>query len=189
MFSLILGIVLFFGIHSISIIALEYREKFVAMNEKAYKAVYALVSFLGLYLIVTGYASLRENPNIVYFGVQSLRPLVSILMLFGFILFWAPYFPGKIKAITKNPQLIAVVLWAFSHLLVNGRIADLMLFGSFFVWAVIDLVSMKKRQQRVVTPLKASWVNDVIAIVIGSVVYGLFVKFLHASLIGIPLVS
>ncbi len=188
MLYLILGLVMFLGVHSISVIAPGYRETLVTKNEKAYKAVYALLSFLGLYLVVTGYGVLREDPNFIYSGSQSLRPLVSVLMLVGFILFWAPYFPGKIQALTKNPQLIAVVLWAFSHLLVNGSIADILLFGAFLVWAVIDLVSMNKRQQRVVSPLKASWVNDVIAIVIGAVVYALFVKFLHGSLIGVPLI-
>jgi uncharacterized membrane protein len=187
MFSLILGLVLFIGIHSISIIAPVYRETLVTKNEKAYKAVYALLSFLGLYFIVTGYGALRENPSIIYFGAQSLRPLVSILMLGGFILFLAPYFPGKIKAAAKNPQLLSVVLWAFSHLLVNGNLADILLFGSFLAWAIVDLISMKKRQQRVVSPLKASWVNDVIVIVVGTVFYVIFVIFLHSYLIGVPL--
>lgn len=189
MFSLLLGLVLFLGTHSISIIAPMYREKLVTKNEKAYKVVYALLSFLGLYLIVAGYGALREDPSFVYLGVQSLRPLVSILMLFGFILFFAPYFPGKIKAATKNPQLLSVVLWAFSHLLVNGNLADILLFGSFLVWAIVDLISMKKRQQRVVSPLKASWINDVIVVVVGVVVCAVFVMFLHGYLIGIPLIS
>lgn len=189
MFSLLLGLVLFLGIHSISIIAPVYREKLVTKNEKAYKAVYALLSFLGLYLIVAGHGSLRADPSFIYFGDQSLRPLVSILMLVGFILFLAPYFPGKIKAATKNPQLLSVVLWAFSHLLVNGNLADILLFGTFLVWAIVDLISMKKRQQRVVSPLKASWVNDVIVIVVGTVVCAIFAMFLHGYLIGIPLIS
>lgn len=189
MFSLLLGLVLFLGIHSISIIAPMYREKLVTINEKAYKVVYALLSLLGLYFIVAGYGSLRADPNFVYFGVQSLRPLVSILMLIGFILFFAPYFPGKIKAATKNPQLLSVVLWAFSHLLVNGNLADILLFGSFLVWAIVDLISMKKRQQRVVSPLKASWINDVIVVVVGVVVCAIFAMFLHGYLIGIPLMS
>ncbi|MDV6252945.1 NnrU family protein [Vibrio sp. EA2] len=187
MFSLILGLVLFLGVHSISIIAPVYRESLVAKNEKVYKAVYALLSFLGLYFIVTGYGELRENPSIIYFGTQSFKPLVSILMLGGFILFLAPYFPGKIKAAAKNPQLLSVVLWASSHLLVNGNLADILLFGSFLVWAIIDLISMKNRQQRVVSPLKASWINDVIVVVVGTAFYAIFVMFLHSYLIGIPL--
>ncbi|MCJ2376093.1 NnrU family protein [Vibrio sp. ZSDZ34] len=189
MFSLLLGLILFLGIHSISIIAPAYREKLVKKNEKAYKAVYSLLSFIGLYFIVTGHSSLRADPSLVYFGDQSLRPLVSILMLVGFILFFAPYFPGKIKSVTKNPQLLAVVLWALSHLLVNGNLADILLFGAFLVWAIADLISMRKRQQRVVSPLKATWVNDVIVIVIGTVVSAIFAMYLHGYLIGIPLMS
>ncbi len=187
MVSLITGLVLFFSTHSISIIAPGYREKFVKTNEKAYKAVYTVLSLIGLYLIVTGYAALKQNPSLIYVGFQSLRPVVSVLMLIGFILFWAPYLPGKIKSVTKNPQLLSVILWSFSHLLVNGNLADILLFGSFLVWAVIDLVSMKKRQQKFMSPLNASWVNDVIAIVIGTVVYVLFAKYLHAIFIGVPL--
>lgn len=187
MFNLIFGLILFLGVHSISILAPGYRETLVTKNEKAYKAVYALLSLLGLYFIVNGYADLREDPSIIYFGAQSLRPLVSILMLVGFILFFVPYFPGKIKAVTKNPQLLSVVLWAFSHLLVNGSLADILLFGSFLVWSIVDLISMKKRPQRVVSPLKASWVNDVIVIVAGAAIYAIFVRFLHGSLIGVPL--
>ena len=102
MFSLLLGLVLFLGIHSISIIAPLCREKLVSKNEKVYKAVYSLLSFLGIYLIVAGFGSLRADPSVIYVGDQSLRPLVYLFMLVGFILFFAPYFPGKIKAATKK---------------------------------------------------------------------------------------
>lgn len=189
MFNLVFGLVLFLGIHSISIIAPQYRNKLVANNEKLYKAVYALLAFLELYLIAIGYAALRMEPVVVHFGAQSLRTLVSLLMLVGFILFFAPYFPGKIKAVTKNPQLFAVILWSFSHLLVNGNLADILLFGSFGIWAVIDLISMRTRQPKVVSPLKASWINDVIVIVLGTAVCGIFAMYLHGYLIGMPLVS
>ncbi len=189
MFSLLLGLALFLGVHSISIIAPLYRDKVVSKNEKVYKAVYSLLSFLGIYLIAVGFGSVRAEPNVIYVGTHSLRPLVYLSMLVGFILLFAPYFPGKIKATTKNPQLLSVVLWAFSHLLVNGNLADILLFGSFLVWATVDLISMRKRQQRVVSPLKASWVNDVAVIVVGTVVCAIFAMFLHGYLIGIPLTS
>ncbi len=187
--SLLLGFALFFSTHSISIIAPKYRDKLVRKNEKGYKAVYTLLSLIGLYFIVTGYAALKQNPELIYVGVQSLKPLVSVLMLVGFILFWVPYLPGKIKSVTKNPQLLSVMLWSSSHLLVNGTFADILLFGSFLVWAVIDLISMKKRQQNFMSPLNASWVNDVIAIVIGTTVYFLFAKYLHGFFIGVPLMK
>ncbi len=189
MFSLILGLLLFFSAHSISIIAPDYRDKLVTKNEKNYKAVYTLLSLIGLFLIVIGYSALKTEPYVFYVGFQSLRPLVSILMLIGFILFWAPYLPGKIKSATKNPQLLSVVLWSFSHLLVNGNQADILLFGSFLVWAVLDLISMKKRQQKAVSSLTPSWVNDVLAIVIGTVIYVVFAKYLHSILIGVPLIT
>ncbi|MDR9829018.1 NnrU family protein [Vibrio sp. FNV 38] len=189
MFSLLLGLVLFLGIHSISIIAPLYREKCVIRNDKLYKAVYSLASFLGIYFIATGFSALRTDPSLIYIGNQSLRPLVYLVMLLAFILFFTPYFPGKIKQVTKNPQLLSVIFWAFAHLLVNGNLADILLFGSFLVWAIIDLFSMRNRQQRVVSPFKHSWVNDVIVIVLGTVVCGFFMMFLHGYLIGIPIVG
>ena len=102
-----------------------------------------------------------------------------------FILFLAPYFPGKISSATKHPQLIAVKLWAMSHLLVNGTVADLFLFGGFLAWAVVDRISMKKRAVRPVPGLPTSSKNDVIIIVLGLVLYAVFAVYLHQVLIGV----
>lgn len=182
---LLLGILLFFGIHSISIFALPLRDKLAAKSEYGWKALYAVISLVGIVLMAQGYAAAKLNPTLLYVTPNGLRHLSALLMLPVFILFLAPYFPGKITTVTKHPQLIAVKLWAVSHLLVNGMLADVLLFGAFLVWAVVDRVSLKKRVSRAVPGLKQSNVNDVIIIVIGLGFYILFVLYLHEMLIGV----
>ncbi len=183
--NLLLGIFLFFGIHSISIFALPLRNKFAAKSEYGWKAFYGVISIVGVVLIAQGYAALKLNPTLLYDTPNGLRHLSALLMLPVFILFLAPYFPGKITTVTKHPQLIAVKLWAVSHLLVNGMLSDVLLFGSFLVWAVVDRISMKKRSTRSVPGLKQSKANDVIVIVMGLGFYILFALYFHEMLIGI----
>jgi len=187
MTSLIIGLFLFLGMHSISIVAEPLRDRFAAKSKLGWKGLYALVSLLGIFLIVEGYAQARLSPVLIYASPYWLRHLSALLMLPVFILFLAPYFPGIISHFTKHPQLIAVMLWAVSHLLANGNLADILLFGAFFVWAVADLMSMKRRVSRAIPGFKESPVNDVIIVIAGLGLYGLFAVYLHALLIGIPL--
>ncbi|MGB5445901.1 MAG: NnrU family protein [Psychromonas sp.] len=187
MATLIFGLLLFLGIHSISIVALPLRNRLAAKSETAWKALYGLTSLAGIYLIATGYAQARLAPTLIYATPYGMRHLSSLLMLPVFILFIAPYFKGRITAFTKHPQLIAVILWAVSHLLVNGNLADLLLFGSFFIWAVADLISMRHRVSRPLPGLKKSPVNDLIIVAAGGIMYALFVTFLHKLLIGIAI--
>lgn len=148
MISLLLGLVLFLGIHSTSIYFPSVRQQAVDKSELGWKAFYSVISFVGIYFIAVGYASLRMEPVLIYSTPYWFRHVASLLMLPALILFVAPYFPGKIKQVTKHPQLVAVKLWAVSHLLVNGMLADVILFGAFLAWAVLDRISMKKREQR-----------------------------------------
>ncbi len=189
MAMLVFGLILFLGIHSISIVALPLRDKLVAKSENGWKAFYTVVSVAGLYFIAQGYGAARLEPVLLYTSPSWFRHLAYLLMLPAMILLIAPYFPGKIKQITKHPQLIAVKLWAFSHLLVNGTLADVVLFGGFLAWAVADRISMKKRQERKVSGLNPSVKNDVMAVVIGLILAGIFVRYLHAKLIGMPLIG
>ncbi|MGR5146911.1 NnrU family protein [Photobacterium alginatilyticum] len=188
MFSLIVGLFLFLGIHSISIIAEDFRNSMAAKSEKGWKAIYSLISVVGIVFIAKGYAALRFEPVVLYVVPYWLKHLTYLLMLPAMILFVAPYLPGKIKQATKHPQLIAVKLWALSHLLVNGMLADVILFGAFLIWAGVDRISISKRKPRVAVRLKADGVNDVIAIILGVVLTGVFVLYLHQLLIGMPLI-
>jgi uncharacterized membrane protein len=108
-----------------------------------------------------------------------------LLLVFVFPLLLAAYLPGRIKAITKHPMLVATKLWAFAHLLANGTLADLLLFGSFLAWAVVDRISMKHREQRPLPGAPPSPWNDAIAVVVGLVLYVAFVLRLHVWLFGV----
>ncbi len=187
MLSLIIGLVLFLGIHSVAIVSLDWRNQQAAKNQWLWKGFYAAVSLLGLYFIAVGYATARLEPVVLYTPPYWLRHLTYLLMTLALVLFLAPYLPGKIKRTAKHPQLIAVKLWATSHLLVNGSLADVILFGAFLGWAVLDRISMKKRPQRALPGLKESSFNDILLVIIGLALSFAFICFLHGSLIGVPL--
>ena len=185
MLQLLIGIILFFGIHSASIVALPVRDRMVARSETAWKAVYALASLAGIVLMVRGYAELREAPTVLYVTPYWLRHVSALLLLPVFVFFFAPYFPGRIKTALKHPQLVAVKLWAFAHLLVNGTLGDLLLFGSFLVWAVVDRISLKHRAQRPLPGAPESGANDVIVVVVGLAIYAAFAFWAHEWLFGV----
>jgi len=177
MLQLLLGLVLFFGMHTMSIVALPLRDKLAAKSEFGWKLVYGVVSLIGLILMSRGYADLRLTPTILYVAPVWLYHVAAVLLLPTFVLFLAPYFPGRISSATKHPQLVAVKLWAVSHLLVNGTLADMLLFGSFLLWAVADRISMKRRA--------TSKTNDIIAVVLGVIIYAAFVFWFHEMLFGV----
>lgn len=181
----LLGLVLFFGMHSISIFALPLRDRLAAKSEYGWKAIYSLISLVGLILLIRGYGQFRLEASVLYVPPLWLRHVASLLLLPVFILMIAPYFPGKINQIIKHPQLTAVKLWAVAHLLVNGSSADLMLFGAFLIWAVADRISVKRRPVREVPHVPPSSVNTVITIAGGLVLYAIFAIWLHEPLIGV----
>ena len=185
MLQLLLGIALFLGIHSASIVALPFRDTMATRSDAAWKAFYAVVSLIGIVLIVRGYADLRQTPTFLYVPPVWLRHLAALLMLPVFALFIAPYFPGRIRSTLKHPQLIAVKTWAIAHLMVNGTLADVLLFGSFLLWAVADRISLKGRVARPLPGAPESRSNDVIVIVIGLLLYVAFAFWLHEMLFGI----
>lgn len=185
MTTLILGLLLFLGMHSISIVAEPLRDKLAAKSELGFKAIYGLVSIAGIVLIANGYADARMTSSILYTTPQWMNHVMALLMLPVFILFFAPYFPGRISTAAKHPQLVAVKLWAVSHLLVNGSVADLVLFGSFLAWAVVDRISLKRRAPRPVPGLPKANGNDFIVILLGLITYVAFTLWLHERLIGI----
>ena len=185
---LLLGLVIFFGGHSVSIVNDPWRGRMVAkMGEWPWKGLYALVSLIGLVLIVWGYGLARHDPVVVYTPPGWLRPVAMVLLVPVFPLLLATYLPGRIQAAAQHPMLVATKLWAVAHLLANGMLADVLLFGAFLVWAVLDRISMKHRTQRPVPSVPPSRVNDLIAVAGGLALYSAFVLWLHGWLIGIPL--
>jgi uncharacterized membrane protein len=182
---LFLGIVLFFGMHSISIVAAPMRDRLAARKPVGWRLFYAAISLIGIFLIIKGYADLRQSPTVLYLPPQWMRHIAALLMLPVFAFFIAPYFPGRIKTALKHPQLVAVKAWATAHLLVNGALADVLLFGSFLVWAVAARISIKRRPVRALPGAPASKMNDVIVVVIGLILYLVFAFWLHEWLFGV----
>ena len=183
---LILGLVLFLGIHSISIVAPGWRDAQAArLGENAWKGIYTLLSLAGFALIVIGYGQARQEPVVLYVPPAALRHVAALLMLPVFVLLVAAYMPGRIKAAAKHPMLVATKLWATAHLLANGNLADVLLFGGFLAWAVADRISMKRRTQRPLPGAPAGRFNDAVALALGLVLYVGFVAFGHRWLIGV----
>lgn len=183
---LVLGLLVFLGVHSVSIFANGWRDEQVRLRgEKVWKGLYTLVAVVGLVLIVVGYGQARQSPVVLYTPPAGMRHAAWLLMLPVFVLLFASNLPGRIQDITKHPMLLATKLWATAHLLANGTLADVLLFGGFLVWAVLDRISVKRRPVRP-RPLPARRpVNDVIALVGGLAVYAWFIGGLHVWLIGV----
>jgi len=144
---LVLGLILFLGMHSVRIVADDWRSQMIdRIGLGAWKALYSLVSLLGLVLIVWGYGLARHNPVTLWVPPVGMAHAASLLTLLAFVLLVAAYVPGNaIKARLQHPMVLGVKLWAFAHLLANGTLADALLFGGFLAWAVLDYRSARRR--------------------------------------------
>ena len=188
MTMLVLGLVIFLGAHSVRVFAEGWRTGMVErMGEKAWKAAFAVVSILGFLLIVWGYGLARQNPTVLWNPPPvGLRHAVSLLTLVAFILVVAAYVPGNhLKAKLRHPMILGVKVWAFSHLIVNNTLADVALFGSFLVWAVLDFRAARKRDRTLATVQAASVPRTVIAVVVGMVAWAFFAMWAHRAWIGV----
>lgn len=186
MIILIIGLILFLGIHSVAIVNPQLRERMaIKFGEKAWKAIYAAVALVGLVLIIKGYAMARMDPTLIYNPPFWLRHVTILLMLGVFPLLLAAYLPGKIQSTLKHPMLVATKLWALAHLLSNGMLADVVLFGAILAWAVIERISLKRRIPRPIPMAPANKFNDVIAVVGGLALYLIFLFWAHAWLFGV----
>lgn len=184
---LIAGLLLFLGIHSVAIFTPGLRAGAVErLGLWPWKGVYSLVAIAGFALIVIGYGQARMQPVWLYQPPAGLRHLSMLLMLPVFPLLLAAYLPGRIQRAAKHPMLVATKLWALAHLLVNGGLHDVLLFGGFLAWAVADRISVKRRANVVPPPgAPATAWNDAIAVVAGLALYVGFVVWLHRALIGV----
>jgi uncharacterized membrane protein len=190
MSMLVLGLVLFFAIHSVSIVNDPWRNRMAAkIGEWPWKGLYALISIVGFALIVRGYGLARLDPVVLYAPPPWLGPLAMVLLVPVFPLLLAAYLPGRIQTAARHPMLVATQLWAVAHLLVNGMLADVLVFGAFLVWAILDHASMKHRTQRAIPHLAPSEANDLLVVAGGLALYAGFVLWLHGWLIGVPLLA
>lgn len=184
---LIAGLVIFFGMHSVAIFAPQLRASArERLGDGAWKGVYAVISLIGFVLIVAGFGWARQSPVVLYTPPLWMRHVTFLFMLPVFPLLLAAYFPGRIKTAAKHPMLAAVKFWAFGHLLVNGTLADVLLFGGFLAWAVVDRISLKRRPpQQAMRTAPPGRFNDLIAIVLGLVLYVVFIGWAHVRLFGV----
>jgi uncharacterized membrane protein len=188
---MILGLVLFFGVHTLTT-QREVRARVIAMSgDGGYKIGYALVSLLGLVLIVWGFARYRATGWIdVWYPPTALKHLAVALMLPAVILVVASYIRGRIYTTLKHPMLTGVKLWAAAHLLANGDLGSIILFGSFLGWAVFDRISLKRRTDAGGPPIPVGGPgNDLIAVAVGLVAYLALAFAFHPVVIGVPVVG
>lgn len=185
MVYLVAGLVLFLGIHSVAIVAPEWREQMRQRLGIGWKGIYAVIALVGFGLIVYGYGQARLDPVVLYVPPVWTRHLSALLMLPVFPLIFAAYLPGRIKTALKHPMLAGTKAWALAHLIANGMLHDVLLFGGFLAWAAADRISLKHRSQPDLKTAPPSKLNDVIAVVLGLVVYFVFARWLHVRLIGV----
>ena len=184
---LIFGLIVFFGIHSLPMVPDLRTRLRDALGDNGYWALVAAVSLVGLVLIVWGYGIARQSPLFVWYPPLWTYHVAALLVLIAFILVAAAYIPGRIREKVRHPMLAGVKIWAFAHLISNGTAADIVMFGTILAWAVVDRISVKKREAvGLVTVTGGPVRNDAVAIVVGLVAYVVFALWLHEWLIGVP---
>ena len=185
---LILGLLTFLGVHSVRIFAEGWRNaRRAAMGEMAWKGVYSVVSLIGLVLIVKGYGEARLTPTLLWVSPTWTAHLAALLTLVSFVLLTAAYVPGNaIKLRLKHPMVLGVKVWALAHLVANGTLADLVLFGSFLAWAVANYaISRRRDRQQGLAYGRGKAVATVLTLLLGVAGWALFAFGLHGLLIGI----
>ena len=188
MIYLVLGLVLFLGVHSTRIFADDWRTRQIArLGEGAWKGLYSVASLAGFALLVWGYGQTRIDPVVVWDPPTWTRHLAALLMIPAFVLVVAAYVPGnRIKAAVGHPMVAGVKVWAIAHLLSNGRLGDIVLFGVFLAWAVLDFRTSRRRDRAEGRRYPVAGASrTIIAIAVGLVAYGVFAAVLHARLIGV----
>jgi uncharacterized membrane protein len=185
---LLLGLLIFFGIHSIRIGAPAWRDqKIVQYGNRNWRGAYSILSVLGLILIILGFEKVQWMTPLLWVPSAWAPYATAILLLLAFILNAASGVPGnRIRGIVRHPMLTGVALWGFGHLLASGRLADLLLFGSFLLWAVIDFVSCLNRDRLAgAVPAAGTLRADIICVLAGLLIWAVFLLFLHRWLFGV----
>ena len=208
MIELLIGLLLFLGTHSLRIVAEDWRVGLISrLGEKKFKGLVSVASLIGFILIIHGYGVARLTPQILWVPPVATRHVAALLMLFAMIFLVASYIPGNhIKARLRHPMVISVKVWSVAHLLANGMAADVLLFGSFLLWAVFDFRAARQRDRMGAiqtsttidtaagsssvpasnVALKPATVRGtVMAIVLGTALWVGFVAYLHLKLFGV----
>ncbi|HEX2019654.1 MAG TPA: NnrU family protein [Aurantimonas sp.] len=187
MLILVFGLIIFLGIHLLRVVSEPVRERMIErLGEGRYKGTYSALSLVGILLIVYGYGQARIGAVPLWDPPGGLGHLALVLVPIAFVLVASAYAPtGYIKATVRHPMVLGVGLWALAHLLANATVPDLLLFGSFLGWAVIDFISALGRALPGGEPASRRVGGDVAALVIGLVLAALFIGGLHAWLFGV----
>ena len=184
----ILGLVVFLGAH-VFVTMRDHRAAVVArIGEWPYRGLFSLVSIIGIVLIGYGFAAYRAaGPIAVWYPPGWTRHIVVALMWPAGIMIAAAYIPGNIKRVLKHPMLVGVKTWAFAHLCANGDLGSIVLFGSVLAWAVYDRITLKRRKDAGAPPIPIGGTkNDIIAIVVGTIIYLALGFVFHPVVIGVP---
>lgn len=188
--TLIVGLIVFFAPH-IFVTRREARACLIArIGETPYKIAFSILSAIGLVLIAYGFARYRatEWVNLWYPPVWT-RHLALLLNWMAVVCIAAAYIPGHLKRVLKHPMLVGVKLWAFAHLMANGDLGSVILFGSFLAWAVFDRITLKHRSDPGGPVLaRGGWPGDLVAVVVGTVGYIALVLLFHPIIIGVPVI-
>lgn len=185
---LLAGLLLFLGTHSVRMVADGWRSRVIArIGPLAWKGLYAAVSLAGFALLVWGWGLARQHPVPLWQPPVGLRHLASLLTLFAFILLAAAYVPGnQIKARLHHPMVLGVKAWALAHLLANGTLAHVLLFGAFLAWAVLLFVASRRRDRREGTTYPPGRIGaTLLTVALGVGAWAAFAFWLHAALIGV----
>jgi uncharacterized membrane protein len=185
---LIVGVLIFLGVHSTRFLASDWRARVIASRgEGAWKGGFSLLSALGLVLIVWGFGLARQTPVDLWQTPVWTRHVAALAMLASFILLTAAYVPGnRIKAKLHHPMILGIKVWALAHLLANHKLADLVLFGAFGVWAVLAFRAARQRDRAEATVYPGGTASaTAITVVIGAIAFVVFAFWGHAALIGV----
>jgi uncharacterized membrane protein len=188
MLILIVGLVLFLGVHSARVFAPAWRAQFVAQRgANAFKGLYTVVSLLGFVLLIWGYSLARQQPTVLWVPPVAMRHVAALLTLVAFVFLAAAYVPGNaIKAKLHHPMTLGVKVWALAHLLSNGNLADVLLFGGFLLWSVLVFRAARQRDRAErIQYVAGVALPTVVAVAVGVVAWVVFALWLHGWLIGV----
>lgn len=188
MLMLVLGLILFLGVHSVRIVADDWRTRQIErMGLNRWKGIYSVCAIVGLVLIIWGFILARHHPVVLYVPPLWLRHLNGLLVLIAFIFLAAARVPrNHLKAKFGHPQTLAVKIWSFGHLLATGMLHDVVLFGPFLAWSIVLYMVSRARDRRTGAVYPAGTIKgDVLIAVIGVVLWSLFAFWLHTALIGV----
>ena len=185
---LLAGLLLFLGVHSTRVFADDWRNQTrERLGALPFKGIYSLISLAGFVLLVWGYGVARQQPVVLWNPPVAMRHVAALLTLFAFVLLAAAYVPGnQIKARLHHPMVLGVKVWALAHLLANGTLADVLLFGGFLVWAIVLFAASRRRDRREHTVYaRGSAGATAITVVVGVLAWVVFALWLHRVLIGV----